>query len=598
MRRNCKSSFEDLKWNTFVFVKKKCSFVNKTKRNKRKKKRMFRRSRIVRVPSPFFHESFRLPDPIATNSWANERYGRNIQITQEVDDKIKSLVNQIATGFPDGEKARQLHISRGKLLARDRVKNLLDENSDFLELSPLAAYDLYPKDYPACAGIICGIGKIAGIRCMIMANDATVKGGTYYPVTAKKQLRAQKIAQQNHLPCVYLVDSGGGNLERQAEGFADEQHFGRLFYNQANMSSLGIPQVSCVMGSCTAGGAYIPCMSDETIIVKGVGTIFLGGPLLVQAATGEMNTPEDLGGGFMHCTKSGTADNLADDDRHGLVLTRRVVQHLNRRRQKTVVQEFDDLKAHQKFEEPVFGIEDISGFVDPPFSSHPSETLTSFVNTQGVIARITDGSCFDEFKGLYGPELTCGFAFIEGIEVGIVADDGSTLSAGAGLKGTHFVQMCAQRKLPVVFLQGGGCFASGVARTSETATELPEASAKHAAKFISSVATTSANVPKITVVLRGCISDGAFAMCGRSMEPRFMFMWPTAQTSMASDALTNPIPEAKTHCNSALFSSARIFDDGIISPSQTRSVIAEALRCCLCQETEKNVAGSYGVFRM
>lgn len=539
----------------------------------------------------YIHEPQRVADPLDDGSFPKDRFERNLAATREADEKIQLLISSIKAGLPENEKARNLHVSRGKLLVRDRVKSVLDADSSFLELSPLAAYDLYPKDYPPCAGIVCGIGKIFGTRCVVMANDATVKGGTYYPVSAKKQIRAQKIAQQNTLPCVYLVDSGGGNLERQAEGFADEQNFGRLFYNQANMSALGIPQVSCVMGSCTAGGAYIPCMSDETIIVKNVGTIFLGGPQLVFAATGEVNSPEELGGGEMHCTKSGTADNLADDDQQGLVMTRRVVRNLNRKHQKLNVTNVLDKLANDDSLKPLYGTKDVAGFVDPP--SLGSSTSSKPVDTRGVISRLVDLSNFDEFKALYGPQITCGFAEIEGIPVAVIADDGRVMSGDAGLKGAHFVQMCAQRRLPIIFLHGGGSFASVHQNDKEAA--------KHAAKFISAVATVPASVPKLTVVLRGSISDGAFAMCGRSMDPRFLFMWPTAKISVASDALEQHQGDSSNNVMSSTFSSARIFDDGVISPQDTRSVLGEALRCCMCREESGNDGSArprFGVLRM
>lgn len=587
----------------------------------------------------------------AAQEFSKDRFNRNLSAVHAAYAPLKAIMAANRDGVPEIQKQRQLHISRNKLLVRDRVKALLDRGTDFFEFSPLAGHNVFPNEYIPAGGIVTGVGVIHGTRCVVMANDATVKGGIYFGPTLWKQLRAQKIAQQNSLPCIYLVDSGGGNLERQADGFADEMHFGRLFYNQATMSSLGIPQISCVMGSCTAGGAYIPSMSDETVIVKESGTIFLGGPQLVYAATKEKSSAEDLGGGEMHCSFSGVADHLATDDRSALERVRRIVKHLGRRHDlkiaaamsadgaaateaaRAIVGGADSSRAHF---EPRHDATDIAGFVDPigvasSLSSSSDDLSSPPVHTHGVLSRLVDRSEFDEFKALYGPALTTGFAEVAGFPVGIVIDNGTTLGEREALKGAHFTQMCSQRKIPMLFLQGGGNFQTpGAASSGSPSTDAAVAArTKHAGKFISAVA-TSHNVPKITVVIRGCIADGSVALCGRSMEPRMLFLWPTAKLAMSGDAAslsqqdaasistattaaaatTHDAEGKETKTKSprqpgfidALKSSAHVWDDGVIDPALTRSYVAEALQCVACKDAVEPAPGEarqkYGVFRM
>ncbi|TAK76580.1 MAG: methylcrotonoyl-CoA carboxylase, partial [Gammaproteobacteria bacterium] len=404
-----------------------------------------------------------------------------------------------------GEKARERHRQHGKLLPRDRIELLLDPGSDFLELSPLAGYEMYEDDIPA-AGIITGVGRIMGVDCMIIVNDATVKGGTYYPITVKKHLRAQKIAEQNHLPCIYLVDSGGAYLPKQEEVFPDENHFGRIFYNQANMSAQGIPQIAVVMGSCTAGGAYIPAMADESIIVREQGTIFLAGPPLVKAATGEVVTAEALGGADVHCRTSGVADYYAQNDEHAIALTRRVVSHLNRPPKPAF--------PLQEVKEPLYDANELYGII-------PADARYPF-DVREIIIRIVDGSEFDEFKALYGKTIVCGFAHILGVPVGIIANNGILFSDSA-LKAAHFIELCTQRRIPLLFLQNITGFMVGSKVESEGI-------AKHGAKLVTAVA--CAQVPKITVIIGGSYGAGNYAMCGRAYEPRFLWMWPNARIAV------------------------------------------------------------------
>ncbi|MFY9319563.1 carboxyl transferase domain-containing protein [Lentibacter algarum] len=495
-----------------------------------------------------------------------------------------------------GERSRERHVGRGKMLPRDRVANLLDAGSPFLEVGATAAHGMYDNAAPA-AGVIAGIGMVSGQECMIVCNDATVKGGTYFPMTVKKHLRAQEIAQENRLPCIYLVDSGGANLPQQDEVFPDRDHFGRIFYNQAQMSAKGIPQIAVVMGSCTAGGAYVPAMSDVTIIVKEQGTIFLAGPPLVKAATGEVVTAEDLGGGDVHTRLSGVADYLAEDDAHALALARRAVSHLNRQRLMSV--------DWQTSEEPAYDPEEIFGVV-------PADLRTPY-DIREVIARTVDGSRFDEFKPRYGETLVTGFAHVKGCPVGIIANNG-VLFSEAAQKGAHFVELCSQRKIPLVFLQNITGFMVG--RKYEN-----EGIARHGAKMVTAVATTS--VPKITMLVGGSFGAGNYGMAGRAYSPRFLWSWPNSRISVmggeqAAGVLatvkrdgieraggtwsaeeeakfkqpTIDMFEEQAH---PLYASARLWDDGIIDPRKSRDVLALSLRAALNAPIEET---RFGVFRM
>jgi 3-methylcrotonyl-CoA carboxylase beta subunit len=495
-----------------------------------------------------------------------------------------------------GKAAQDRHLARGKLLPRDRVNRLLDPGSPFLELGLLAAHDLYDGDAPS-AGLITGIGRVEGRECMVVCNDATVKGGTYYPLSVKKHLRAQEIAAENRLPCIYLVDSGGANLPNQDEVFPDRDHFGRIFYNQANMSASAIPQIAVVMGSCTAGGAYVPAMSDEAIIVKEQGTIFLGGPPLVKAATGEVVSAEDLGGGDVHTRLSGVADHLARDDAHALLLARRAVAHLNGRR----VSEM----ALQSPEPPAYDPDELAGVV-------PADLKTPY-DVREVIARVVDGSRFDEFKARYGTTLVTGFAHIHGIPVGIVANNGILFSESA-LKGAHFVELCSQRRIPLVFLQNITGFMVG--RKYETG-----GIAKDGAKLVTAVATTK--VPKVTVIVGGSFGAGNYGMCGRAYGPRFLWTWPNSRIAVMGGeqaagvlatvrregierkggtwsrpeeaAFKQPIVaqfEAQGH---PLYASARLWDDGVIDPRKTRDVLGLSLAAALNAPIAET---RFGVFRM
>ncbi|HET9019846.1 MAG TPA: carboxyl transferase domain-containing protein [Acetobacteraceae bacterium] len=517
---------------------------------------------------------------------------------------LRATAERIRLG--GGEVARKRHADRGKLLPRERIRRLIDPASPFLELSQLAAHGMYGESVPA-AGILTGIGRIAGRECVVVANDATVKGGTYYPMTVKKHLRAQEIALQNRLPCVYLVDSGGANLPNQDEVFPDRDHFGRIFYNQAQMSAAGIPQIAVVMGSCTAGGAYVPAMSDEAIIVRGQGTIFLGGPPLVKAATGEIVSAEDLGGAEVHSRISGVTDHMADSDAHALGLARRIVANLNRAKPPA-----PDPAAPVS---PRYAAEDIYGVV-------PADLREPY-DVREVIARIVDGSRLDEFKPLYGPTLVTGFARLWGYPVGILANNGVLFSESAQ-KGAHFIELCAQRGIPLVFLQNITGFMVG--RKYESG-----GIAKDGAKLVTAVAT--APVPKFTVIIGGSFGAGNYGMCGRAYAPRFLWMWPNARISVMGGAqaasvlaqvrrdniearggtwpaeeeaaFRAPIAAQYETQGHPYYASARLWDDGVIDPAETRMVLALSLSAAMNAPVEgwgeaapQAGAGRFGVFRM
>ena len=516
----------------------------------------------------------------------------------QVDDLQVQLAKSAHGG---GDATRVRHVSRGKLLPRDRVQMLLDPGTPFLELGPLAAKNMYPdkdgSDSAPCAGVITGIGRVSGIDCMIVCNDATVKGGTYYPMTVKKHLRAQEVAMQNNLPCIYLVDSGGANLPNQDDVFPDRDHFGRIFFNQANMSAQGIAQIAVVMGSCTAGGAYVPAMSDETIIVKNQGTIFLGGPPLVKAAIGEIVSAEDLGGGDVHTRLSGVADHLAQNDAHALALARQAIGSLNKTKR---VQQ--TLRAPVA---PLYSPQELHGVI-------PVDTKKPY-DVREVIARIVDGSEFHEFKARYGATLVCGFAHIEGMPVGIVANNGILFSESAQ-KGAHFIELCCQRKVPLVFLQNITGFMVGKKYESEGI-------ARHGAKMVTAVAT--AQVPKFTVIIGGSYGAGNYGMCGRAFSPRFLWMWPNARicvmggeqaagvlATVKRDAIEakggawsveeevafkQPVLDQFGHQSHPYYSSARGWDDGVIDPADTRRVLALGLSATLNQPIGEP---KFGIFRM
>ncbi|WP_406624287.1 carboxyl transferase domain-containing protein [Acidovorax sp. SDU_ACID1] len=521
-------------------------------------------------------------------------FAANAAAMRAVVQDLKDHVGRMALG--GGESARAKHVARGKLLPRERVEMLLDPGTPFLELSPLAALNMYGNDAPG-AGVIAGIGRVNGVDCMIVCNDATVKGGTYYPISVKKHLRAQEVAQQNRLPCIYLVDSGGANLPNQDEVFPDRDHFGRIFYNQANMSAQGIAQIAVVMGSCTAGGAYVPAMSDESIIVKNQGTIFLGGPPLVKAATGEVVTAEDLGGGDVHTRLSGVADHLAQNDMHALALARAAVANLNANQAPAL--------DGQAPEAPKYAAEELYGVI-------PTDTRKPF-DVREIIARIVDGSAFDEFKARFGNTLVCGFARIEGMPVGIVANNGILFSESAQ-KGAHFIELCCQRKIPLVFLQNITGFMVG--RKYEN-----EGIARHGAKMVTAVAT--ANVPKFTVIIGGSFGAGNYGMCGRAYSPRFLWMWPNARISVMGgeqaasvlatvkrdgieakggtwsmeeeEAFKAPIRRQYEDQGHPYYATARLWDDGIIDPADTRRVLALGLAAARHAPVEDM---KFGVFRM
>ncbi|HKQ84965.1 MAG TPA: carboxyl transferase domain-containing protein [Steroidobacteraceae bacterium] len=518
----------------------------------------------------------------------------NAAAMRQLVSDLRSKVQAVMLG--GGEQARAKHLARGKLLPRDRVTQLTDLGSPFLELSQLAASGVYDEDVPA-AGIITGIGRVSGRECVIVANDATVKGGTYYPLTIKKHLRAQEIAAQNNMPCIYLVDSGGAFLPKQDEVFPDRDHFGRIFFNQANLSAAGIPQISVVMGSCTAGGAYVPAMSDEAVIVRNQGTIFLGGPPLVKAATGEVVSAEELGGADVHSRTSGVTDHYAMDDVHALALTRRIVSHLNRAKRV-------DLQT-QASAEPLYEPEELYGVI-------PTDARKPF-DVREVIARIVDGSRFDEFKQLYGTTLVCGFAHLFGYPVGIIGNNGILFSESA-LKGAHFIELCCQRGIPLIFLQNITGFMVG--RKYEAG-----GIAKDGAKLVTAVA--CAKVPKLTVVIGGSFGAGNYGMCGRAYSPRFLWMWPNARISVMGgeqaasvlaqvrrDALEAqgkqwsteeetqfkaPIRRQYETQGHPYYASARVWDDGIIDPKDTRTVLGLGLSAALNAPLEPT---HFGVFRM
>lgn len=514
---------------------------------------------------------------------SSKNYQTNFDALQTQTAELNKLTDIIVQG--GSEKARQRHLEQKKLLPRDRIKGLLDPNSTFLELSNLAGYQLYDDNVP-CGGIITGIGKINGKDCVIIVNDATVKGGTYYPITVKKHLRAQEIAAINHLPCIYLVDSGGAFLPKQDEVFPDKEHFGRIFYNQANLSAHQIPQLAVVMGSCTAGGAYIPAMSDQAIIVKNQGTIFLGGPPLVKAATGEVVTAEELGGADLHCRTSGVTDYYAQNDQHALQLAREIVSNFPQRQ--------TYFRAQKEIAEPIYNAEEIYGIVNHD-SRHPFDV-------REIIARIVDGSEFEEFKALYGNTLICGFANIHGYQVGIIANNGILFNESA-LKGTHFIQLCCQRNIPIVFLQNIVGFMVGKKYESEGI-------AKNGAKMVMAVA--NAQVPKFTIIIGGSFGAGNYAMCGRAYSPRFLWTWPNARIAVmggeqAAHVLSNVGAEKKaaefsaniqkqfTAQAHAYYASARLWDDGVIDPMQTRNYLAYGLEICSHAAIH---ATRFGVFRM
>jgi 3-methylcrotonyl-CoA carboxylase beta subunit len=509
-------------------------------------------------------------------------------------DELKTRMSVAAQG--GDERSRKRHSERGKMLPRERVERLIDPGSPFLELSPLAAFGMYEDDIHG-ASIITGVGRVAGGECVIVCNDATIKGGTYYPITVKKHLRAQEVARENHLPCIYLVDSGGANLPNQAEIFPDREHFGRIFYNQATMSAQGIAQIAAVMGSCTAGGAYVPAMSDETIIVKGQGTIFLGGPPLVKAATGEVVTAEELGGADVHARKSGVADHYAVDDAHALAIVRRIVAGLNHEKRPSIA-----LRASRP---PKYDPAELDGVVPP--------SLATQYDAREIIARLVDGSEFDEFKKLYATTVVTGFARLDGMPLGIVANNGILFSESA-LKAAHFIELCCQRKVPLLFLQNIAGFMVG--KDYEAG-----GIAKDGAKMVTAVA--CAQVPKLTLIVGGSYGAGNYGMCGRAFSPRFLFTWPNARISVmggeqAASVLATvrregtesrgeawsakdeaefkkPIRERYETEGSPYFATARLWDDGIIAPSDTRRVLSLALSACLNREIEPT---RFGVFRM
>jgi acetyl-CoA carboxylase carboxyltransferase component len=517
----------------------------------------------------------------------SSEYQENARYFQQLIDQLDQRIQQVQKG--GGEKAIVRHRKRNKLLARERIQLLCDTDTPFMELSPLAAWDMYDSDAPS-AGIVTGIGVVEGQECMIVANDATVKGGTYYPMTVKKHLRAQEIAEQNHLPCIYLVDSGGAFLPLQADVFPDREHFGRIFYNQARMSSQRIPQIAVVMGSCTAGGAYIPAMSDESVIVRGNGTIFLGGPPLVKAATGEEVTAEELGGADVHCRISGVTDHYALNDEHALAICREIVANLNRR--KYIPWDITEP------EPPRYEANDLLGIV--------SRDARKVYDVREVIARLVDGSRFHEFKALYGTTLVCGFARLMGYPVGIIANNGILFSESA-LKATHFIELCAQRQTPLIFLQNITGFMVGKQYENGGI-------AKDGAKMVMAVA--NAPVPRFTVILGGSFGAGNYGMCGRAYSPRQLWMWPNARISVMGGeqaasvlatvsgrdmiaeeeaAFKRPILDKYEQEGNPYYSTARLWDDGIIDPRDTRTVLALGIAASLNAPMPET---PFGVFRM
>ncbi len=524
----------------------------------------------------------------------SKEFRASVVAMQALVDDLRTKVAELAQG--GGEEARRKHLSRGKLLPRERVQRLLDPGTPFLELSQLAAYDMYDNAAPG-AGVVTGVGRVSGRECMIVCNDATVKGGTYYPISVKKHLRAQEIAAQNRLSCIYLVDSGGANLPNQDDVFPDRDHFGRIFYNQANLSAQGIAQIAVVMGSCTAGGAYVPAMSDESIIVKNQGTIFLGGPPLVKAAIGEVVSAEDLGGGDVHTRLSGVADHLAQDDSHALALARQIVANLNRTKPVQL-----DIRTPV---EPRTNPEELYGVI-------PTDHRKPY-DVREVIARLIDGSEFDEFKARYGSTLVCGFAHLWGYPVGLLANNGILFSESAQ-KGTHFIELCCQRRIPLIFLQNIAGFMVG--RKYEN-----EGIARHGAKLVVAVAT--AQVPKFTVIIGGSFGAGNYGMCGRAYSPRFLWMWPNARISVMGgeqaasvlarvrrdsieakggtwsadeeEAFKAPIREQYERQGHPYYASARLWDDGVIDPLDTRLALGLGISASLNASIPET---KFGLFRM
>ncbi len=533
----------------------------------------------------------------STVSPKSPEFQANAQLMQTILADLRAKTALMAQG--GGEAARAKHTARGKLLPRERVQRLLDPGTPFLELSGLAGYEMYNNEAP-CGGVITGIGRVSGVECIIVCNDATVKGGTYYPITVKKHLRAQEIAQQNNLPCIYLVDSGGANLPNQEDVFPDREHFGRIFFNQANMSALGISQIAVVMGSCTAGGAYVPAMSDESIIVKNQATIFLAGPPLVKAATGEVVSTEELGGGDVHTRISGVSDYLAENDPHALALARQVVSNLNRTKAPQLAN-----MALRDPKPPKYDPREIYGII-------PSDNRKPY-DVREIIARIVDGSEFDEWKARYGTTLITGFAHIEGIPVGIIANNG-ILYSESSLKAAHFIELCCQRKIPLVFLQNISGFMVGKKYENEGI-------ARNGAKMVTAVAT--AQVPKFTIIIGGSFGAGNYGMCGRAYSPRMLWMWPNARISVmggpqaaavlstvkrdgmqargetwsaeAEAAFKQPILDQYEHQGHPYFASARLWDDGVIDPADTRQVLALGLSASLNAPIPDT---RFGVFRM
>jgi 3-methylcrotonyl-CoA carboxylase beta subunit len=532
------------------------------------------------MTAPVLSTSYNADDPATQARAAHNR---------ALADELRTKVAQAALGGP--EQHRERHVARGKLLPRDRVKRLLDPGAPFLEIGQLAANGMYEGDVHG-ASLITGIGRVSGRTCMILCNDATVKGGTYYPLTVKKHLRAQEIAMENRLPSIYLVDSGGANLPHQAEVFPDREHFGRIFFNQANMSAKAIPQIACVMGSCTAGGAYVPAMSDETVIVKKQGTIFLAGPPLVKAATGEEISAEDLGGGDLHARKSGVVDHLAENDEDALTIVRDIVSHLGAN------DGFNVEKREPR--QPKYDPQELYGIIP--------EDVRAPYDVHEVIARLVDGSEFHEFKALYGSTLVCGFAHIWGMPVAILANNGVLFSESAQ-KGAHFIELAQQRKIPLLFLQNISGFMVGGKYEAEGI-------AKHGAKLVTAVAT--ATVPKITVLIGGSFGAGNYGMCGRAYSPRFLFSWPNARISVMggeqaasvlatvhrdaaswspeqAEAFKAPIRQKYEDEGNPYYATARLWDDGVIDPAQTRDVLGLALAATLNAPVEDR---GFGVFRM
>ncbi len=535
-----------------------------------------------------------MPQLIPKVSTRSEEFKVNAAAMRVLVDDLNARLAKIAEG--GGEATRAKHLGRGKLLPRDRVQMLLDADTPFLEVAPLAALGMYGDEAPG-AGIIAGIGRVSGVECVIVCNDATVKGGTYYPMTVKKHLRAQEIARENRLPCIYLVDSGGANLPNQDEVFPDREHFGRIFYNQATLSAAGIPQIAVVMGSCTAGGAYVPAMSDETVIVRNQGTIFLGGPPLVKAATGEVVSAEDLGGGDVHTRLSGVADHLAENDTHAIAIARKSVASLNWRKEVPV--------ALRPARAPRHDQQELHGII-------PTDTRKPF-DVREIIARLVDGSEFNEFKARYGATLVCGFAHIEGMPVGVVANNGILFGESAN-KGAHFIELCCQRKVPLVFLQNITGFMVG--RKYEN-----EGIARAGAKMVTAVA--CAQVPKFTVIIGGSFGAGNYGMCGRAYSPRFLWMWPNARISVMGgeqaasvlatvkrdgietkggrwsadeeEAFKAPIRAQYERQGHPYYASARLWDDGVIDPADTRRVLALALSASFNAPIPET---KFGVLRM